>query len=188
MYAMYVCVAPVGVAPAQSVGNLPGPPPPARASRRVPAARARAARGGGGGRQTQRRHSPSQAAFMIQRREVHPERYGIMAGYMNELDATPSATLCVHISCRHVCGLWHCIVYRRRRCADLAAAAGGGAPSRRVSYCAVLARLVKTLSKNFSQLGGAWAARRRDPCPAIDGHHGHHGHPSGETLKKNSRS
>ena len=55
-------------------------------------------------------------------------------------------------------------------------------------YCAVLARLVKTLSKNFSQLGGAWAARRRDPCPAIDGHHGHHGHPSGETLKKNSRS
>ena len=51
-------------------------------------------------------------------------------------------------------------------------------------YCAVLARLVKTLSKKFSQLGGAWAARRRDPCPAIDGHHGHHGHPSGETLKK----
>ena len=28
------------------------------------------------------------------------------------------------------------------------------------------------------------AARRRDPCPIIDGHHGHHGHPSGETLKK----
>ena len=30
----------------------------------------------------------------------------------------------------------------------------------------------------------AWAARRRDPCPIIDGHHGHHGHPSGETLSK----
>ena len=32
------------------------------------------------------------------------------------------------------------------------------------------------------------AAGRRDPCPTIDGHHGHHGHPSGETLKKKSRS
>ena len=42
--------------------------------------------------------------------------------------------------------------------------------------------------KKTAAMWGGRAARRRDPCPVIDGHHGHHGHPSVKTLKKKSRS
>ena len=61
---------------------------------------------------------------------------------------------------------------------------GRAARSRPVWKPAKDTQIPRRRTRRHHSRASALAARRRDPCPIIDGHHGHHGHPSVKTLKK----